>query len=100
MSPTFFGAGQLRGSELRIVDEDIGAGREFAQVFLQRGIAGLVVCGVDDGARGRFDAEAEATLRVIQWRAVTLFSPTRKTSPPSSSRNLRLALMAEKSTGK
>jgi len=66
MAPALARGGKLRGSELRVVDEDVCVCGEFAEVFVQGGIAGLVVGGVDDDAGGSLDAEAEATLRMVE----------------------------------
>src|SRR5579863_3576592 len=65
MSPAFAGGGQLFRSVLRVVDENVRAGREFAQLFIELRIAGFVVGGIDHGAAGSFDAIAEAALRMI-----------------------------------
>ncbi len=51
---------------LSIVDEDICAFSEFADGFIENGIAGLVVGGVDENSIFGFQAEAHASLRMVE----------------------------------
>jgi hypothetical protein len=72
---------------------------EFAETFVECGMAGFVVGSVGDRAGGRFEAKAEATLRMIEPACGNLvLTNTKRFS--AGSRNLRRALMAEKSIGK
>src|SRR5579872_677606 len=65
MSPAAM-RGELLGRVLRVVDEDVGASGEVAQGGIEVRFTRLVVGGIDDRASGRLEAEAEATLRMIE----------------------------------
>ena len=66
MPPTLASADQLLWRILSIVDENVGAGGQFAEALIKLDVAGFVVRGVNHGAGGRINAEAEAALRMIQ----------------------------------
>src|SRR5689334_11001167 len=54
------------GKVLSVVDQNVGAFGEFAQVLVETLIAGFVVGGVNQNAFLALDAESQAALRVIQ----------------------------------
>src|SRR6266849_6268604 len=66
MAPAAASAGELLGRVLRVVDEDVGAGGELAKALIELGVAGLIIGGIDDRARWRVDAKAQAALRVVE----------------------------------
>lgn len=51
---------------LRVIDENVGTRGQLADVFVERGIAGLVIGGIDDSAFRSLQAKPHAALRVIE----------------------------------
>jgi len=66
VAPAFAFGGELLGGILGVVNEDVGAVGELAEIVVEFGDAGLVVGGVNDRADGRLNAEAEAALGMIE----------------------------------
>ncbi len=66
MSPPAPRAGKLFRRILRVIDKNIRAFGQFAQTFIQFGIARFVVRRVSHRPRRGFDSEAQAALRVVQ----------------------------------
>ena len=64
--PALLRGAKLLGGVLGVVDVDVSALGEFAEVAIHVRDAGLVVSGIDDDARGRLQAEAETPLRVVE----------------------------------
>src|SRR5208337_1905944 len=60
------------GKILCIVDEHVRAFSQFADSFVEVGIAGLVVGGVDEDSVFGFEAEAHASLRMVEPRGLHL----------------------------
>src|SRR6266481_6392627 len=66
MSPSLPRCGQLFGSKLRVVDENVRARRELPQRLIELRVTRFVVSGVDDRSRRRIEAKAKTPLRVVQ----------------------------------
>ena len=66
VSPAFADGGQLFGSVLGIVDENVGTGGELAETPVELRIARLVVCGIDNRADRGLETKAEAALGVVE----------------------------------
>ena len=66
VSPSLARSGQLFGSKLRVVDENVRSGGKFQQALVELRIARFVVGGIDHGSGGRLKAKTEAPLRVVQ----------------------------------
>src|SRR5260370_20768523 len=57
---------QLLGCKLRVVNEYVGAGSQFAQALVHFGVARLVVRGISYRTGWRLDSKAQAALGMIQ----------------------------------
>ena len=91
---------QLFGSELRVVDKNVRARRQFPQTLIQLRIARLIIGGVDDDSGRSFKSEPEAALRMVQPARRHARARQLNWSPPLTSVNSRFAHMALRSTGK
>ena len=66
VAPALARGGELLRRKLRVVDEDVGAGGQLEQALVQLRHTRLVVRGIDNRARRRFQAESQAALRMVQ----------------------------------
>ena len=66
MSPAFSRGHQLFGGELRVIDENVRAGSQLPQAFIQLFVPRLIVGGVRHGACRRLDAKSQATVWMVQ----------------------------------
>jgi len=66
VSPALFASGIFVGEILCVIDEHVSAFSKLADVLIENGMAGFIVCGVDQDFAFGFHAEAETSLRMVE----------------------------------
>ena len=66
VAPAAFPGGVLLRQILRVIDEDVRAFRELAHVLVEDGVSRLIVSGIDNHFIFGLNAEAEASLGMIE----------------------------------